>query len=194
MRKPENITNKLKPAVHSKPFKQGMNDMAAQSNMHGKELDRLCQMILNMGILVQELIRKSAKAFEKRDAEAAGEVLYQIAGVDQFESDITQMSIGLIAVGKQKLDDLRFVISAVRLSSKLKESASFAGIISQKTIAQVNQKPLINISKMAEQECNAVYSAVDSFVNNHSECRHNDITIAKDYIFLEHKLQKNMPQ
>ncbi|MEN2993955.1 MAG: phosphate signaling complex protein PhoU [Thermodesulfovibrio sp.] len=132
-----------------------------------EELRKLKERILILGCLVEEGIRKAVKALIERDNELAKQVISRDSLINGLEVDINEECIRLIALRQPMAKDLRFITTAMKISTDLERMGDFAVNIAERAI-ELNQepflKPFVNIPKMAEITESMVEDAINAFV------------------------------
>ncbi|MBI5078999.1 phosphate signaling complex protein PhoU [Candidatus Saganbacteria bacterium] len=132
-----------------------------------KELQKLNDLILKMGGMVEESIFKSVEALKKTNPRLAGEVLDFDDKVDEIELEVDDLCLELLATQQPMAVDLRFITTGMRIGSDLERIGDLAVDIAQRAVELSSQsllKPLIDIPKMAELTQAMVHKALNSFV------------------------------
>jgi len=137
-----------------------------------QELAEVKDLVLKMGVLVQELINKSVEALKNRDRDLAKQVIKKDLEVDRLELEIDEKCINLIALRQPKAGDLRFITTGMRLVTDLERIGDLAEDIAERAIEVSDQpllKPLIDIPKMAKLAEEAVSLGLDAFINSDAD-------------------------
>ena len=117
------------------------------------ELQSLNELILNMGCLVEEAIKHSILALTDRNNALAQTVLDKEPLIDAFDVEIDEECIRLIALREPKAADLRFITTAMKVTSELERMGDLAVNIAERAIelnTEPKLKPYIDIPKMSE--------------------------------------------
>lgn len=144
----------------------------AHERLFDQELAELKEMILKMGVMVQDLIKKSVEGLKNIDKNLAEEVIKEDEQVDQMELEIDEKCIQLIALRQPEASDLRFITTGMRISTDLERIGDMAEDISERTMELIGEqhiKPLIDIPKMAELAQESLAIVLDGFVNSDSK-------------------------
>ena len=132
-----------------------------------EELADLRAQILRMGALVEEQIERSIKALVDRDVELASRVIERDSLVNRFDVDIDERCIRLLALQAPTAGDLRFVTTAMKISTELERMSDLAENICERVI-ELNEepqlKPYIDIPHMADVAMRMVRECLDAFV------------------------------
>lgn len=129
------------------------------------EIQKLKELLLRMGALVEEQIAFSIRALLERDSALAQQVIDNDSAIDQMELEIDQHTIELIAMMQPAAVDLRFVAAAMKITPELERIADLAVDVCERAIelsAEPPLKPLI--PRLARQAQEMVRLALDAFV------------------------------
>jgi len=100
--------------------------------------------------LLKNGIRKSVKALIERDSEIAKQVISRDNLINGLEVEINEECIRLIALRQPLAKDLRFITTAMKISTDLERMGDSAVNIAERAI-ELNQepflKPFVNIPK-----------------------------------------------
>lgn len=155
-----------------------------------EQLDILSEKILVLGGLVEEAIGKSVSALVDRDSDLAHQVIADDANVDRLELEIDQLCMEMLALQQPFARDLRFVTTAMKITTDLERIGDLAGNISERAI-ELNEepqlKPFIDIPLMARRAQEMVRGALDAFVRR-------DAKAAREVIRMDDDLDDRMEQ
>lgn len=133
-----------------------------------EELKALKEKILRMGALVEDQIRNSIKALVERDSDIARQVITNDHRVNAMDVEVDEDCLRLIALHQPMARDLRFITTAMKISTELERMSDLAENISERAL-ELNEepqlKPYIDIPRMAEHAQRMVKEALDAFVN-----------------------------
>ncbi|GAB6182951.1 phosphate signaling complex protein PhoU [Thermodesulfovibrio hydrogeniphilus] len=150
------------------------------------ELRKLKEKILILGCLVEEGIRKTVKALIERDNDLAKHVISRDNLINGLEVEINEECIRIIALRQPMAKDLRFLTTAMKISTDLERMGDYAVNIAQRAI-ELNQepflKPFVNIPKMAEITESMVEDAINAFVKE-------DVDLCYDVIKRDDEVDK----
>lgn len=132
-----------------------------------QELTALKEKVLKLGSMVETAIRDSVKSLIERDSDLAREVIKRDHLINALEVKIDEECIRLIALRQPVAGDLRFITTAMKITTDLERMGDLAENIAERAI-ELNEEPLLkpyeNIPKMAEIAQKMVRDAIDSFV------------------------------
>lgn len=131
------------------------------------ELRNLKEKVLKMGLLVEAAIRDSIKSLVERDSDLAREVIKKDHQINALDVEIDEECIRLIALRQPKAGDLRFITTAMKITTDLERMGDLAEDICERAI-ELNEepplKPYIDIPRMAEIAQGMLIDVLDAFV------------------------------
>ena len=156
--------------------------MATETHFQ-KELEALKENLLKMAAVVEEAIRNSVQSLVKRDSDLARKAFEVEDRINKMELTIDDMCLKLLALRQPMATDLRFITSAMKITTDLERMGDQAVNISERALS-LNQepqiKPYIDIPRMAEIAQSMVKDVLDAFVNRdpklaRSVCARDDV-------------------
>ena len=136
-----------------------------------EELADLKKQILSMGGLVEEQIQGAIHALVERDADAARRIIENDRLVNRMDVDVDERCIQVLALQQPTARDLRFVTTAMKISTELERMSDLAENIAERAI-ELNEepqlKPYIDIPRMANWTMRMVKESLDAFVRQDS--------------------------
>ncbi len=132
-----------------------------------EDFDRIKSKILMMGSLVEDQIRNALTALVERDEALARQVIENDHNVNTFDVEIDEMALDALVRYQPVAKDLRFVTTAMKISTELERMSDLAENICERAI-ELNEepqlKPYIDIPHMAERARIMVKESLDAFV------------------------------
>jgi phosphate transport system protein len=156
--------------------------MATETHFQ-KELEELKQNLLKMAAMVEEAIRNSVQSLVNRDSGLAQKTFEVEDRINKMEITIDETCLKLLALRQPMAADLRFITSAMKITTDLERMGDQAVNISERALS-LNQesqiKPYIDIPRMAEIAQSMVKDVLDAFVNRdpklaRSVCARDDV-------------------
>jgi phosphate transport system protein len=157
-------------------------DSAGFRHFH-EQLDQLKQRLLDMSERAEALVDLSVDALLHRDAGKAEAVIEADSEIDTLEVEVEGLAVQLLALQQPMARDLRFIISAIKISSDLERVGDHAVNIAQSTQRLVEMKSNITpdpeIEDMARRARSMLGDALDAFVRadgvlGRDVCRRDD--------------------
>ena len=158
------------------------------------ELRSLKEKILKVGSLVETAINDSIRSLVERDSDLARKVVKNDHEINALDVEIDEECTRLIALRQPKARDLRFIITAMKITTDLERMGDLAVNIAERAI-ELNEepqlKPYIDIPRMAEIAQDMVRDALDAFVRGCSELpyeiikREDEVDVLTEQVFNE---------
>ncbi len=130
------------------------------------EIGALRGLIAEMGGLAEVAIARSVEALVKRDNDLAAEVIANDARLDALEVEVDRLAVRIIALRAPMADDLRDVISALKISGVIERIGDYAKNIA-KRVGEVKGRakiePLTLIPAMADIAQSMVKDVLDAY-------------------------------
>lgn len=136
-----------------------------------QELAQLKEQLLRMGALVEQQIQRALQALVERDSELARLVVERDHNVNSLDVAIDDACIRLLALHQPTAGDLRFITTAMKISSELERMGDLADNIAHRALELNDEpqlKPYIDIPRMANWTMRMVQECLNAFVNSDS--------------------------
>jgi phosphate transport system protein len=135
------------------------------------ELNDLKIKILKMGSLVEEAIGKAIQALVERDSLLAHKVIDNDTRINTFDVEVDEECIRLIALRQPTAGDLRFITTAMKITTDLERMGDYAVDICERAL-ELNEepqlKPYIDLPRMAEIAQGMVRDALQAFLEHNT--------------------------
>lgn len=133
-----------------------------------EELKELKEKILRMGGLVEDQIRGAIRALIERDSALARQIIEKDLRVNAMDVEVDEDCLRLLALHQPAARDLRFVTTAMKISTELERMSDLAENVCERAI-ELNEepqlKPYIDLPRMANWTLRMVKDSLDAFVN-----------------------------
>ena len=147
-----------------------------------EKLDTLKQRLLAMSQRSEELLALAVEAFLERDGGKAAAVLVADSEVDAMEVEIEGLAISLLALQQPMARDLRFIVSAIKITGDLERVGDHAVNIAQSAVRMAGMHSGFRapeISDMANRARGMLSDALDAMVRldgtlGRDVCRRDD--------------------
>jgi phosphate transport system protein len=137
-----------------------------------EELGALKERVLKLGSMVEAAIRDSVRSLVERDSNLARKVIERDPQINALDVEIDEECIRLMALRQPKARDLRFITTAMKITTDLERMGDLAVNIAERAI-ELNEepqlKPYIDIPRMAEFAQEMVRDSLDAFVQGCSQ-------------------------
>jgi phosphate transport system protein len=140
-----------------------------------EELTRLNNIISQMGGLAESQLISSIRSIVKRDSELAEKVILSDQRIDVLEQEVQDFVVRFLALRQPMADDLRHVVTALKLSNDLERIGDLAKNIAKR--AQVlNQippiRPVSAIPNMAKLAQEIIKDVLDAYIEGDADKAH----------------------
>ena len=137
-----------------------------------RELQRLQDETLVMGIMVENAIMDSVSALKQRDLEESRRLIAQDRTINEKRFAIEADCLVAIATQQPMASDLRVIAAVLDITHELERIGDYA-----KGIAKINLmigkdplvKPLVDVPRMAEKACDMLHRALEAFVQRDTQ-------------------------
>jgi phosphate transport system protein len=182
-------------AIHSNQFSPGKH----MRNLPEAAINQLRDHVLLMGGEVERAIDQATRALIERDSELAEQVLRDDDRVDALELESDQLCVRLLALQSPEANDLRLVVTAIKITPILERIADHACNIARAAIYLNDEpqlKPYFDLPKMSWLACEMLRLSLDAFAAADAESARDvierDDEIDKLYDCIFHDLLDRM--
>ena len=133
-----------------------------------QELEKLKKKLLSLGTMVEERVRMAIQALELRDANLADKIIKSDYEIDEFEIEVEEDCLKLLALHQPVAVDLRFLIAVIKINNDLERIGDEAVNIAERIQIIAKRERLdipFNYSLMAEKTASMLKKSLDAFVN-----------------------------
>lgn len=159
-----------------------------------QELGELKNQLLTMASHAESAVTNAIKALVERDDELARKVDHDDEILDQFEKEIDEIAIHLLAKAPLA-SDLRLITVAMKISQNLERVGDEATKIARRA-QDLNQepqlKPYVDIPNMAKIALSMLKTSLDCFVNRNAESARTVLPRDKEVDLLNKQLHREL--
>lgn len=131
-----------------------------------EELRSLRALVSQMGGLAEYQIRSALDALMARDIDGAAKVVSNDARIDALEEEAERLAVEIIALRQPLADDLREVISALKISAALERVGDYAKNIAKRStvLSQTRHiQPLVIVPEIGRIVAQMLKDALDAY-------------------------------
>jgi phosphate transport system protein len=147
-----------------------------------EELKELRRFILEMGGLVEKQIADAVRALTTKDRALAEATIPKDHAVNRLDVEIDELCIRILALRQPAARDLRFITTALKITTDLERIGDRAVSICERTLELLDEpalKPYIDLPRMADIALAMLRRALDAFVREDTAlalevCREDD--------------------
>jgi len=146
--------------------------------VRNEELGHLKEMLVKMAALVESAIQNGVQSLVERNSDLARSVIEGDHKVNALDVQIDEECIRLLALKQPMGKDLRFITTAMKITSDLERIGDNAVNIAERAL-ELNEEPLlkpyIDVPRMSRISRGMVRDTINAFINE-------DTQLAKDVI------------
>lgn len=135
---------------------------------YDSELNQLQNMIAEMGGLAEMQLARAIAALVKYDSEAANDIVEKDRRIDELEDAIDDLAVRLIAKRQPMANDLRTIITGLKVSANLERIGDYAKNIAKRTVtissATGLRGPIATIARMAALVQSMIKNVLDAYI------------------------------
>ncbi len=139
---------------------------------YDEDLNRLRGLITRMAGLAETQLSDGVSALIKRNDDIARQVIAADKALDIMENEAEQAAIELIALRSPMADDLREIVSALKISSILERIGDYGKNIAKRSLVLNQSEPIktaVIIPQMAAHAKTMLKDALDAFIDRDSD-------------------------
>jgi phosphate transport system protein len=133
-----------------------------------EDIAQLRAVITRMGGLCESQIAESVDALMSRNAEAAQIIIENDKRLDALEAEAEALAVRIIALRAPLADDLREIVSALKIASVLERIGDYAKNIAKRSAVIAQSQPVgpaVIIPEMARLVVEIIRDTLDAFVD-----------------------------
>ena len=137
-----------------------------------EDLNQLDNLIAEMGGHAEHQFADSIKGLIRRDTELAEKVILNDKRIDAIEVAVDQHTISMLALRQPMADDLRVVITALRIASIIERIGDYSKNISKRTVAITQSAPVgpaRTISRMGDVVQGMINTVLDAYLQRNAD-------------------------
>jgi len=135
-----------------------------------QELERLNATINEMGGLTESQFSKALTALRERDTQIAEEVIADDARVDALDAAVQEQTVKLLALRQPMANDLRMVLSSIKIAAALERIADYAKNTAKRGIVMTQgtapASAVAGIDRLGKLVRTALKDVLDAFADD----------------------------
>ena len=132
-----------------------------------REIEKLKQMIVSVGAMAEESLRRAVAAFQERDRTLARSVIVDDVKLDRMEIDVEEEGLKVLALHQPVAIDLRFIIAVLKMNRDLERVGDLSANIAERAIdllAAEEPAEAFDLSDMAAKVQDMLKLCLDALV------------------------------
>lgn len=145
------------------------------------EIEKLKKKLLYLATMAEQSVQKSIHALTNLDASLAKDVIMMDHQIDLKEVEIEEDCLKILALHNPVANDLRFVVSSLKINNELERIGDLAVNIAERTLFLCNFKaiePPFDFNVMSEATLVMLKQSLDSLIHLDTKLAHS--VCAKD--------------
>ncbi|MDX9841928.1 MAG: phosphate signaling complex protein PhoU [Desulfobulbus sp.] len=142
--------------------------MSRHMHFH-REIDQLKQLILKMGTVAEDRLRRACTLLQTMDEEEARRIMAADWEIDDMEIRVEEECLKILALHQPVARDLRLIVSIIKINTELERIADIAVNIAKRIVTIRNNRPdgfssLVDYQPMATKVLEMVKTSLDALV------------------------------
>lgn len=142
--------------------------MSRHMHFH-REIDQLKKMILKLGVLVEDRLRRACTLLETKNEAEAEKIMNSDWEVDDMEIRVEEECLKILALHQPVARDLRLIVSIIKINSELERIADIAVNIAKRILTINKFKTpdfvfVLDYTTMAAKALEMVKTSLDALV------------------------------
>jgi phosphate transport system protein len=157
-----------------------------------RDLERLKKRAIELGTLVEERFRLAMKAIESRDDRTARKVIEGDTEIDQFEVDLEEECLKVLALHQPVADQLRYIVSVLKMNNDLERIGDLSVNIAQHASFLAAKRSLhipLDYFRMSHKVDEMLKNSLDSLVNTDVELAYQVCAADDEVDRMKHAMQ-----
>ena len=137
-----------------------------------RELEKLQKMVLSLGAMTEENLRRAVSSITNRDQKLALQAIDMDHEVDKFEVEVEEECLKVLALYQPVAHDLRFIVAILKINHDLERIGDLAVNVAQrahKLATFPKNAHDFGIQDLAESVQRVVSNALDAFIASDAE-------------------------
>ena len=140
-----------------------------------REIEILKKKILALGARVETTVHEAIRSIEERDAALAQEIIDNDIQIDNFEVEVEEDCLKILALHQPVAIDLRFIVAVLKINNDLERIGDLAVNIAERSVFLASV-PQVNVSfdfaLMSKKTESMLNRSLDALVNMSSGLAH----------------------
>ena len=153
-----------------------------------REIDQLKQLILKMGTVAEDRLRRACTLLQTMDEEEARRIMAADWEIDDMEIRVEEECLKILALHQPVARDLRLIVSIIKINTELERIADIAVNIAKRIDTIRNNRPdgfssLVDYQPMATKVLEMVKTSLDALVTE-------DAALARQIFLMDEEVNR----
>jgi phosphate transport system protein len=140
-----------------------------------REIENLKKKILSLGARIETAVHEAIRSIEERDASLAQRIIEDDIQIDDFEVEVEEDCLKILALHQPVAIDLRFIVAVLKINNDLERIGDLAVNIAERsaflaTVPQVSAA--FGFARMSSKTESMLNKSLDALVNMDSKLAH----------------------
>ena len=170
-----------------------------------REIENLKKKILSLGARIETTVHEVIRSIDERDAALAQNIIDDDIQIDDFEVEVEEDCLKILALHQPVAIDLRFIVAVLKINNDLERIGDLAVNIAERSVflASVQQVSVaFDFARMSKKTESMLNRSLDALVNMSSELAHEvcadddevDSINRQMYLKIQEAIQKHPDQ
>ncbi len=140
-----------------------------------REIENLKKKILGLGARVEKTVHEAIRSIEERDAALAQKIIDDDIQIDDFEVEVEEDCLKILALHQPVAIDLRFIVAVLKINSDLERIGDLAVNIAERSVFLASVPPVsvaFDFARMSRKTESMLNKSLDALVNLSSGLAH----------------------
>ncbi len=161
--------------------------MSRHMHFH-REIDQLKQLILKMGTIAEDRLRRACTLLKTMDEEEARRIIGADWEIDDMEIRVEEECLKILALHQPVARDLRLIVSIIKINTELERIADIAVNIAKRIVTIRKKRPdgfstLVDYQPMATRVLEMVKTSLDALVTE-------DAALARQIFLMDEEVNR----
>lgn len=161
--------------------------MSRHMHFH-REIDQLKQLILKMGTIAEDRLRRACTLLKTMDEEEARRIIGADWEIDDMEIRVEEECLKILALHQPVARDLRLIVSIIKINTELERIADIAVNIAKRIVTIRKKRPdgfstLVDYQPMATSVLAMVKTSLDALVTE-------DAALARQIFLMDEEVNR----
>ena len=153
-----------------------------------REIDQLKQLILKMGTVAEDRLRRACTLLKTMDEEEARRIIGADWEIDDMEIRVEEECLKILALHQPVARDLRLIVSIIKINTELERIADIAVNIAKRIVTIRKKRPdgfstLVDYQPMATRVLAMVKTSLDALVTE-------DAALARQIFLMDEEVNR----
>lgn len=137
------------------------------------QLKQLGTILVQMGTMVESQLQQAIEALISHNLKQAARIVDQDHQIDVLDQNVSQLAVKILALRQPMAQDLREVVSSLKISSDLERMGDYAANVAKRIPALpeiiTNKQIISGLSRMGKAVQQIVKNVLDSYINKNTD-------------------------